>query len=299
MGERATWLTDRITPHERHGHRLTKTIQRIKTPFQTAELADTRSFGRCLILDGEIQSARLDEFIYHEALVHPALTLHPRPRDILVLGGGEGATLREILRHPCVRRATMVDLDGDVVELCRRYLPAWSAGAFAHRKSRVIISDARKFILETDEQFDIIISDLPTPSAGSSGPVAALYTIEFYRRVIARLNTGGIFVTQAGSGSLLQLQFHAALHKTLAKLFKVVRPYYAHVPSFDVPWAVLVAARKADPRGLTAAAVDRRLRPFAKTLRFYDGETHEGLFRVPKYLRGLLERERRVITEKK
>jgi spermidine synthase len=193
----------------------------------------------------------------------------------------------------------MVDLDGEVVDLCRRHLPEWSAGALAHPKSRVIVADARKFILETDEQFDIIISDLPTPSGQAGGPAAALYTIEFYRRMRTRLKPGGIFAAQAGSGSLLQFQFHAALHNTLEKLFKVVCPYYAYVPSFDVPWAFLVAAQKADPRRLRAAEVDRRLTPFAKKLRFYDGQTHEGLFRVPKYLRVLLERERRVITEKK
>ena len=88
---------------------------RTKTRFQRVVLADTYSFGRCLILDGELQSAQRDEFIYHESLVQPAMTLHPRPRDILILGGGEGATVREILRHPSVRRVTMVDIDGDVV----------------------------------------------------------------------------------------------------------------------------------------------------------------------------------------
>src|ERR1035438_5430083 len=107
----SSWFTEKVTPHDSHSHQFKKILLRAKTPFQDVILADTYSLGRCLILDREIQSAQLDEFIYHECLVHPAMTLHPNPRDILILGGGEGATVREILRYPSVRRVTMVDID--------------------------------------------------------------------------------------------------------------------------------------------------------------------------------------------
>src|SRR4051812_30346362 len=108
------WFTERFTPHESHSHQLKKILIQTKTQFQNAILADSHSFGRCLILDGEMQSAQLDEFIYHECLVQPAMILHKKPQDVLILGGGEGATVREILRHPSVKRATMVDIDGEV-----------------------------------------------------------------------------------------------------------------------------------------------------------------------------------------
>src|SRR6266700_994992 len=117
-----SWFTEKYTPHDLRSHKLKKVLVRAKTRFQDAMLADSYSFGRCLILNDEIQSAEKDEFIYHECLVQPAMALHPRPQDILILGGGEGATVREILRHPRVRRVTMVDIDGDVVEFCRKYL---------------------------------------------------------------------------------------------------------------------------------------------------------------------------------
>jgi len=291
------WFKERFTPHESHSHQIRKTIIQTRTKFQNAILADSYSFGRCLVLDGEMQSAQLDEFIYHECLVQPALLLHPNPKDVLILGGGEGATVREILRHPGVRRVTMVDIDGEVVDFCKQYLKEWHQGTLTHPKTRLIIDDARKFVLETEEKFDVIISDLPTPIEG--GPAYQLYTVEFYRKMVKKLRPGGLFIAQAGSGSLLQLHFHAVLANTLKKVFKVVRPFYAFVPSFDVPWAFLLCSQKGDPIQLTAAAVDRRLGAIKNKLRFYDGEAHVGLFHIPKYLRESLRREKQIISEKK
>jgi len=284
MGTSAAWFTENYSPYDSRRHALKKILVRTSTRFQNAVLADSYSFGRCLILNNEIQSAEIDEFIYHEALVQPAMATHPAPRDILILGGGEGATVREILRHPQVRQVTMVDIDGEVVAFCRKYLTRWHQGAFGHPKTRLILDDARKFVAQTHEKFDIIFSDLPTPMKDRD-PVASLYTLEFYKQIARRLKPGGIFVVQSGSGHWLHMQFHVNLERVLKKIFMVVRPYYTFVPSFDEPWAFLMASRKADPLRLTAAQVDKRLGTRGRSLRFYDGRTHEGLFRVPKYLR--------------
>jgi spermidine synthase len=284
MGKPGHWLTDHLSPYEKHQHKAKKTIVRKKTRFQEATIADSYEFGRCLVLDGEIQSAERDEFIYHESLVHPAMTMHSGPRDVLILGGGEGATVREVLRHRSVRRVTMVDIDGEVVEFCHQYLQKWHQGSFSDRRTTLLIQDAAKFIRETGEQFDIIICDLPTPTK-SGGPLMELYSTAFFRRLEARLRPKGIFVTQAGSGSFFQLQWNAKLYKQLKSIFKVVRSFYSFVPSFDVPWGFLIASRAADPRKASAAQIDRRLGTIRHHLRFYDGETHEGLFRIPKYMR--------------
>ena len=278
-------FTENYSPHDSRSHGLKKIILRTKTRFQNAVLAETHSFGRCLILDDEIQSAELDEFIYHESLVQPAMALHAKPRDILILGGGEGATVREILRHPGVRQVTMVDIDGEVVEFCRRYLSSWHQGALDHPKTRLFIEDALTYTASTREKFDIIFSDLPTPQPGDL--VEKLYSLDFYRRIKARLNPGGLLVVQSGSGSLPQIQFHAGVRRALKKLFKVVRPYYSYIPSFDEPWAFLLASQKADPQMLAAARIDKKLGTISRKLRFYDGQTHEGLFRIPKYLRAI------------
>jgi spermidine synthase len=289
-----SWFTDSLTSHELHQHHMKRTLVETRTPFQNVILADSYSFGRCLVLDGEIQSAQRDEFIYHECLVQPAMVLHKNPREVLVLGGGEGATLREILRHSGVKRVTMVDIDGQVVDFCKKYLKEWHQGTLSHPKTRLVIGDARDFIMNSLETFDVIIADLPTPST-LRGPVYELYTLEFYRDMLKRLRPGGLLMVQAGSGHLLQLNFHAMLFKTLQKIFKVVRPCYAFVPSFDVPWAFLLCTGQADPLHLTAKTVDQRLGTIGRKLRFYDGQMHEGLFRIPKYVRETLAKQKKVL----
>ena len=128
ISESSPWFKEWITPHDAHLHQFKKVLLKKQTPFQEAVIADSFSFGRCLILDGEIQSAQTDEYIYHETLVHPALLTHPRPQSVLIMGGGEGATTREILKHKTVKRVHLVDLDGEVIELCKRHLPRWHQG---------------------------------------------------------------------------------------------------------------------------------------------------------------------------
>jgi spermidine synthase len=180
-----------------------------------------------------------------------------------------------------------VDIDGEVVAFCRKYLRSWHRGAFSDRRFSLRIDDAAKFIRETGEQFDIIICDLPTPPEGR-GPLAPLYSPAFFRRLAARMRPAGILVTQAGSGSLFQLRWHTRLCRQLKSVFKIVRPFYAFVPSFDVPWGFLIASRGADPWRASAAQINRRLGTTGSRLKFYDGETHEGLFRIPKYARTML-----------
>lgn len=291
------WFTEWFTPDESHNHRFRKKLVETQTKFQKAIIADSRVFGRCLILDGEIQSAQLDEFIYHECLVHPAMVSHANPKEVLVLGGGEGATVREILKHRGVRKITMVDIDGEVVDFCRTYLKEWHQGAFSNPKTRVVIADAQDFVAKTRESFDVIFSDLPTPSNDS--PLYSLYSVEFYRRLGARLRPGGILVVQAGSGSPQQFGFHGVLANTLKHVFPVVRPCYAFVPSFDGPWAFLLASRSPNAKTLSAVQVDERLGTLKRLLRFYDGQTHEGLFKIPKHVRKMLSSERRVLSAKK
>ncbi|MBI3291761.1 MAG: polyamine aminopropyltransferase [Elusimicrobia bacterium] len=294
---RGLWFEEWFTRHEAHRHHLRRYLVRCRTRFQRAVVADSYSFGRCLILDGEMQSAALDEFIYHEALVHPALVVHPHPRRVFIMGGGEGATLREVLRHRSVERAVMVDIDGEVIKFCRRYLREWHQGSFQHPKTELLIQDAKQFVAAHDEHFDVIFSDLPSPI--EEGPAYSLYTVEFYRQLSRRLALGGLFALQAGSGNLLQIHLHAVLYRTLRQVFRTVRAYYAFVPSFDVPWAFLLCSNRWDPVSVPVTTIQRRLTQRVKgPLRFYDAETHTGLFHLPKYLRTLLDRERQVFTEK-
>ncbi|PKN02070.1 MAG: polyamine aminopropyltransferase [Elusimicrobia bacterium HGW-Elusimicrobia-1] len=291
-----TWLTEYFTPEEKHSHLLKQYIVRKKTKFQNVILADSASFKRCLVLDGEMQSAEYDERIYHESLVHPAMMSCPAPRKILIMGGGEGATARELLRYKSVEKIVMVDIDGEVVEFCKKYLGKWHCGAFSDKRVELVIDDAKKYVETTEEKFDIIISDLPTPIEG--GPAYALYTSEFYRTLKKKLARGGILAVQAGSGNLLQFNFHKMLFATLRSVFNDARAYYSYVPSFDVPWAFIVASDS--KRRVSASAVDAKIKKLdsrkAGRLKFYDGLTHEGLFAIPKFYRDILSSEKRIIS---
>lgn len=291
------WFYDRYTPAEVHAHRAGPVIARARTQFQDVVIQQLEHLGRCLIVDGKIQSAEIDEYIYHELLVHPALLAHERPRSVLVCGGGEGAPLREILRHPSVGSVVMVDIDAELVALCREHLPGWHAGAFDDPRVRVLHGDARAFVEETAGRFDVVINDITDPIEG--GPSKLLFTQEFYTAAARALAPGGIFVTQAiGVHYDPGDRLHAMIHHTVRQVFPHVRSYCDYVLSFDYPWAFVAGASTPVWEALTAKAVDRRLRERGLALRFYDGQTHVRVFHLPRPLRALIAQERSVISDR-
>ena len=281
---------------ERIVRELTRVILREQTDYQLVEIVDTISHGRALYLDNKIQSAELDEFIYHEALVHPALVLAGSPRTVLIAGGGEGATVREVLRHRSVERAIMVDIDAAAVAACRIHLPAWHAGAFDDPRLALVHADARQVLADSREQFDAIIVDITDPLAG--GPSYRLFTREFYDLVAARLSPRGTLAVQAESTDIGAWDAHLAVVHTVRQVFPHVAPYRAHVPSFGESWGFLVASQTEAAERLDAAAVDARLEAAGLgQLRFYDGITHQALFHVPRPLRQAQAAWTRVITD--
>lgn len=290
------WFYDRVSRNLIQLHSIEEVLYTGQTKFQSAEIIRSGSFGRCLVLDGKIQSSEADEFIYHEALVQPAMITHPRPERVFIAGGGEGATLREVLSHNTVKRAVMVDIDEQVVALCRKYLPNYSRGSFEDRRVELLHVDARDYLAKSRELFDIIIIDLPDPI--EEGPAYLLYTQEFYQLVRERLTENGIISVQAGSASLTELLNFSAVNNTLKSVFPIVCPYQADVPCFGGPWGFCLTSLKLNPVLLSAAEVDSRIsaRQLAH-LKFYDGLTHQGIFSLPKYLRIELSRQKRLITD--
>ena len=284
-------------PGERLSYEATGVLHTRRTKFQKLEVADTVSYGRALFLDDKIQSAELDEFVYHEALVHPALVLHPQPRSVLVVGGGEGATLREVLRHRTVERAVMVDIDQEAVAVCREYLGAWHQGAFDDRRSELLHADARAWLEEHDERFDSIIVDITDPLAG--GPSYRLFTREFYQLASDRLTERGTIAVQAESVDLAVLDAHLTIVATLRAVYPHAAAYQAHVPSFGEAWGFAIAAKTRDPKLLRPHEVDATLaeRGLTEQLRYYDGEAHTRLFALPRYLRRMLAEPRQVSSD--
>ena len=290
------WFAELISPGLLQMSSIKAILYEGTTSYQHVEMLDLEPFGRCLILDGKTQSSEADEYVYHEALVHPALLAHPNPRRVFIAGGGEGATLREVLAHTTVGHATMVDIDREVVELCRQYLPMHQ-GSFDDPRAHLLFQDAKAFLEETTEQYDVIVLDLPDPLEG--GPAAFLYTQAFFRLVRERLTPEGLMVVQSGTcGPSNYTEIFPAIHNTLETLFPIVGSYQVTIPSFGSPWGFNVASLGPDPAALTPEEVDRRLAArVARSLRMYDGRAHQGMFALPKYLRQGLEEEQRVSTE--
>jgi len=290
------WFYDRVSRNLIQLHSIEEVLYTGQTRFQSAEIIRSGSFGKCLVLDGKIQSSEVDEFIYHEALVQPSMLTHPCPETVFIAGGGEGATLREVLSHNTVKRAVMVDIDEQVVAICQKFLPNHSRGSFEDKRTELLHVDARDYLAKSGELFDIIIIDLPDPI--EEGPAYLLYTQEFYQLVRKRLTTNGIICVQAGSAAWTELLNFTAVNNTLKSVFSIVCPYQVDVPSFGGPWGFCLASQNLNPVLLSASEVDSRISARSLNgLKFYDGLTHQGIFSLPKYLREELSQQARLITD--
>jgi spermidine synthase len=252
-----------------------------RSRYQEIVVADVEDFGRCLVLDGYIQSSEVDEHIYHESLVHPAMVLHPNPSKVLIIGGGEGATLREVLKHNIVRKAVMVDIDEDVVKVSREYLQSFHQNSFNDPRASVVIADGFKYISEVNEVFDIIILDLTDPY--SSDIASALYTESFYRMVYSKLSDDGVMVTQAGSAF-----FYRDVYDRVVQAVKNVYPYYLEyqvwIPSFGYACNFVLGSKKYNPyEYLKSSYVDKVLRERGVSTKFINGVRLEALINLGVY----------------
>jgi spermidine synthase len=281
--EHYQWYTEQFAPTELHAHAIEETFYSGRTPFQSVAVLRTAVFGKLLVLDGDTQSSQADEKIYHESLVHPAMAAANERAEVLILGGGEGATLREVLRDATVRRCTMVDIDGDVVELAKRYLPEWSDGAFDDPRARLIIGDALRFLKDDAGLYDVVISDLTEPLPDS--PSFPLFNGEVFRDIKARLVPGGVYVLQASTAGFHNMALHAKMARSLRGHFRFVRSFYTHVPAFDNDWAFLACSDEHDVAATPPERIDAYVRSLHGESWFYDAETHRRLFALPLYLR--------------
>jgi len=293
---RHTWLHDHVSPDLTMMHSIVETLYSGRTAFQAINVINSGSFGLCLVLDGKIQSSEMDEFVYHEALVHPAMLTHPHPEKVFIAGGGEGATLREVLAHRTVRKAVMVDIDEGVVDVCRRFLPSFHQNSFEDPRTELCIADARRYLEESSDTFDVIIIDLVDPLA--HGPARLLYTREFYQIVRRRLRPDGIVCVQSEAAGLADLDNFTAIVHTLESTFREVHPYHVTVPSFTDMWGFTCASDSLDPSSLSAEEVDSRASArISGELGSYDGLSHQAMFVFPKHVRRRLAESQRIITD--
>jgi len=244
-----------------------------RSPFQQIDIYENESFGRLLMLDGLTQTTERDEFVYHEMLVHVPLISLERPRRVLIIGGGDGGTLRRVLEHP-VERAVMVEIDQRVTELCRELIPSISGGAFDDARAEVLFADGIAYVKDGGEPFDAILIDSSDPI----GPGEGLFTTEFYRAAASRLNPGGVLAAQSGSPGFQQ----GELHRTYAhavEVFPDVRVYLGGVPTYPGGvWSFIVAGQRLelDPAVAAARASERGL-----VTRYWRPELQRGAFDLP------------------
>ncbi|RDX65736.1 Thermospermine synthase ACAULIS5, partial [Mucuna pruriens] len=258
------WYEEVIDDDLKWSFALNSVIHRGISDYQEIALLDTKRFGKALMIDGKMQSAEMDEFIYHECLIHPPLLCHPNPKSMFIMGGGEGSAAREALKHKSMERVIMCDIDQEVVDFCKKYLIV-NKEAFVHKKLDLVINDAKAELEKRKEKFDIIVGDLADPVEG--GPCYQLYTKSFYQEILKpKLNENGIFVTQ-----LVKLTFKIIfiskfmqnnLRIAIAYLVQAgpadVMVYTTHVPSFADTWGWVMASDQ--PLFVGAVEMDNRIK---------------------------------------
>ncbi len=292
------WINEYITAWDIYTHGITKILAYQKTPYQEMYIVETGAFGKGLVLDGKWQSCTVDEFIYHEALVHPGLIAHQKPRQVLVLGGGEGATIREILRWKTIEKVTMIDIDGDVVAACKQHLPEMHQNAFEDPRVELIIADAQAVLDTTTETWDVIISDLSDPI--ESGPSFPLFTKEYFAKLQRVLNPGGYVMVQAGPISPPEVKDHARLVNTLKAVFDRVTSLSAPTPSYGRAWGFALCSDAAIDTMPEPKLVDELLSTQTTGgYRFIDGVTLLGIMQTPLYVRQAIAAETTVYTLEK
>jgi spermidine synthase len=278
------YYIDQIDRYEFHGYALGASLYVGQSKFQKIEVVESPKFGKMLILDGKIQSAALDEHIYHEALVHPAMLLHPHLRRVLILGGGEGATLREVLRYSMVQEVVMVDLDEEVVKASRQYLPEWSARAFEDSRVTLVCEDAREFLQRPIGLFDVIIHDI-------TDAVTTNFDEAYYRAIRQQLADQGLLAMQALELNLGDFGGHLRIREEVGRAFSSLHSYRTYVPSFRADWGFLLATATGVLNPLATGVVESRFGERlggGAALRFYGPAVHRALFTLSKELAHLI-----------
>jgi len=290
------WYTEWVSEHVMETYRVSRVIYRGRTRYQKLEILETEPFGKALILDGRMQSAMLDEHMYHETLVHPAMCLHGGPRRVVVIGGGEGGVAREALRWNTVEELYMVDIDSEVVELCQRYIPEFSSGAFTDKRIKVFFEDGRRWVAENVERpVDVFIIDVTDPL--EKGPSHLLYTSEFYSLLASKLSYRGVVATHATSPTHTPLVYNSIV-ATLSAVFRKVSQIATYIVSYSSLWGFAYGSNSSSLDEMSGEEVERRLGAAGVAgLRFYSGATHEALLTLTRHYAGLRRVDARIIRD--
>ncbi len=271
------WFYERHTDGYEVRWRLNGILHQETTPFQKLAVIETVEWGRALVLDGVLQLADKDEFVYHEMITHIAMNGHPHPQDVLIIGGGDGGAVREVVKHPHLHHLDLVEIDRRVVEISQQYFPQ-VACAFEDSRVNLYIADGFEFVKSPPREYDIIIVDSSDPV----GPSMNLFSAGFYCDLHKVLKPEGMVVVQSES-PVFYSQHFSACHANLGQAFPLVRVYLAPISTYvSGPWAFTVGSKHYDP---TTINNDQ---PVTTGLRYYTAEMHRAAFCLPGYVRDLI-----------
>ncbi|MBL7150205.1 MAG: polyamine aminopropyltransferase [Candidatus Pacebacteria bacterium] len=277
------WIFEKNVPYDESrikiGIEVKKRLYSGKSPYQKIDFFDTYGFGKILVLDGILQTSEKDEFIYHEMLCQVPMFYHPNPQKVLIIGGGDGGALEEVLKHP-VQKVWLAEIDKKVIELSKKYLPLISKGAFKDKRGEVVIGDGKEFLKKYKNFFDVIILDLSDPL----GPAKDLITLKFYRQVQKTLKQKGIVSVQSGSLTC-QPKLVALIFKRLSKVFTFVKVHKAVVPSYQAGEYSFTVASNLNLEKVNLKNLESRVKRLSIDLLYWFPGIHFSSAVLPKYLK--------------
>lgn len=276
MSSMELWFTEKQTENFGITMKIKQTYVHEQTDFQELAMIETEEYGNMLLLDGMVMTTEKDEFVYHEMVAHPALFTHPNPEQVLIVGGGDGGVIREVLKHPKVKKAVLVDIDGKVIEYSKKYLPS-IAGKMEDPRAEIIVNDGYMHIHDHKNTYDVIMVDSTEPV----GPAVNLFTKGFYQGIYEALKEDGIFIAQTDN-PWFKADLIQSVNRDVKEVFPIVRVYCANIPTYPSGlWTFTMGSKKYDP-----LEVDEKSIPELDT-KYYTPRLHKAAFALPKFVEDL------------
>ncbi len=261
-------------------------VERRQTPFQLLEVYETPELGRIFRLDGFNMTSERDEFFYHENLVHPAACAHRHPRSALVIGGGDGGSSEELLKHSTIERVHMAELDPEVIEVAKSQFGKVHRGAFDDPRLEVTVGDGLAYLRTTEARYDLVCMDLTDPV----GPSVDLYSPATFALAQRAMAPDAAIVLHIGSPFSHPDRVRSTL-ANLRQVFPRVATYFVHIPLYGSIWGFACGSQTLDPRDVEPDEIDRRLaQRGVGDLQYYNGEVHKAMFALPNYVKELVRR---------
>lgn len=276
----SVWFTEKQTKSFGITGKVRRTLESEQTDFQQLEMLETEEFGNMLLLDGMVMTSEKDEFVYHEMIAHIPLFTHPSPKKVLVVGGGDGGTIREVLKHPDVESVMQVEIDGKVVEYSKKHLPTISS-SYGDARAELLIGDGFEHIIKSEGVYDVILVDSTEPV----GPAAGLFTKGFYAGIAKALKEDGIFVAQTDN-PWFKSELIKNVMRDASEVFPITRLYTCNIPTYPSGmWTFTMGSKVYDPLDVSMENISEL------DTKYYTSELHHASFVLPRFVNRLLDKE--------